>query len=102
MWHQLQTHVKINDANSLVEVWLDGAPVPALTRTDSLGVSPIGRIQLGDSSTTNVYDVAFDEVGVNTSFIDTTDSQAPSTPTGLAANATAPNSVNLTWNACHR
>jgi Bacterial Ig-like domain/Bacterial Ig domain/Calcineurin-like phosphoesterase len=99
VWHHLQTHVQINGASSLVEVWLDGVQAATLTKTDSLGTNPIGRIQLGDSSNTDVYDIALDEVAVNTSFIDTTDSQAPSTPTGLTANATAPNSVNLTWNA---
>ena len=99
VWHQLQTHVQINGTSSLVEVWFDGTQAAALSKTDSLGTSPIGRIQLGDSSTTDVYDIALDEVGVNTSFIDTTDAQAPSTPAGLTANATAPNSVNLTWNA---
>src|SRR5215213_2307639 len=99
VWHQLQTHVQINGASSLVEVWLDGVQAAVLTKTDSLGTNPIGRAQLGDSSTTDVYDVVFDNVAVNTSFIDTTDSQAPSAPTSLTANATAPNSVNLTWNA---
>src|SRR5205085_1085403 len=51
------------------------------------------------NSTSNVYDIALDEVGVNTSFIDTSDGQAPSIPTGLTATASAPHIVNLAWNA---
>jgi chitodextrinase len=98
-WHQLQTHVQINGASSLVEIWFDGTRSSTLSKTDSLGVAPIGRLQLGDSSGTDVYDITLDEAAANTSFINTIDSQAPTTPNGLTANATAPNSVNLSWNA---
>lgn len=100
VWHQLQTHVHIDTASGaagLVEVWYDGMQV--FSKTESLGTGQIGRIQLGDSSSTNVYDIALDQVAANTSFIDTTDSQSPSVPTGLVATATAPNAVHLTWNA---
>jgi chitodextrinase len=100
-WHAVQTHVHINGASSQIEVWYDGALVPALSVTTNLGSLDIGRLQLGDNSATDgaSYDVALDEVGVNTSFIDTTDAVSPSQPTGVSASATAPNSVNLTWNA---
>jgi fibronectin type 3 domain-containing protein len=99
VWHQLQVHLQINGASSLVEVWLDGTQAATLTKTDSLGTNPIGRIQLGDSSATDVYDIAYDEIAANNSFINTTDSVPPSAPTGVSANATGPNSVNLTWDA---
>ncbi len=98
-WHQLQTHLKINGASSLVEIWLDGSQVAALSKTDALGTNPIGRLQLGDSATTDVYDITFDDVSANTSFINTIDSQAPTTPAGLTASASAPNAVSLSWNA---
>jgi Big-like domain-containing protein/calcineurin-like phosphoesterase family protein/fibronectin type III domain protein len=104
VWHQVQTHVHIDpntSANGQLEVWLDGALVGALSTSVSLGTLPIGIVQLGDNSGTSTatYDIALDEVAVNTSFIDTTDSQSPSTPNGLMATASAPNVVNLTWNA---
>ena len=49
VWHELQVHVTIAGASSLVETWYDGAVIGALTRTDSLGTNPIGRLQLGDN-----------------------------------------------------
>jgi hypothetical protein len=69
VWHEAQVRVLINGASSQVEVWLDGARISALSRTDSLGTTAIGRILLGDSSTGRSYDVAFDDVAVHTSFI---------------------------------
>jgi chitodextrinase len=102
VWHQVQSHLHIdptNGASDQIEIWYDGALASALSVTDNFGTVAIGRVRVGDSQTTDIFDEALDEVGVNTSFIDTTDSQPPSTPTGLAASATAPNAVHLTWNA---
>jgi len=102
VWHQVQTHVHIDPvtpANGQIEIWYDGVLVNALSGTANFGTTPISGIRVGDSQASDIYDEALDDVAVNTSFIDATDSQAPSTPTGLAANATAPNSINLTWNA---
>jgi chitodextrinase len=99
VWHELQTHLLINGTSSQIEVWYDGVLVPSLSVTDNFGANPIGRLQLGDSSTANVYDIALDEVGFNPTFIDLSDSERPSIPTGLAATASAPHIVNLTWNA---
>ncbi|HEY3312200.1 MAG TPA: Ig-like domain-containing protein [Anaerolineales bacterium] len=99
-WHQLQTHLRINGTSSQVEVWLDGLPATGLNSTTaSLGTAPITRIQLGDSATTDVYDISLDDVVASNSFINTIDSQAPSKPTGLVASASAPNSVSLSWTA---
>ena len=98
VWHQLQTHLLINGTSSLIEIWYDGELVPALSITGNLGTSPIGRVHLGDSSTSNIFNIALDEVGVNPSFIEVDDTFPPSTPTGLTAVASAPHIVNLTWN----
>jgi hypothetical protein len=98
-WHEVQTHLLINGASSQIEIWYDGQLVPALSATADFGINPIGRVHVGDTSTTNIYNIALDEVGVNNSFIEVSDSQAPSTPTGLVATAAAPHIVNLTWNA---
>jgi hypothetical protein len=70
VWHDLQTRVLINGAASQTEVWLDGVRIDALSKTESLGTTPIGRIQLGDNSTARTYDVALDDVQVNMNIID--------------------------------
>ncbi len=69
VWHEAQVRVSINGSASQTEVWLDGAPISTLSKTESLGTTSIGRIQLGDSSTGHSYDVAFDDVAVDSSFI---------------------------------
>lgn len=98
VWHELQTRLSINGTSSQIEVWYDGELIPSLSVTANLGSSPIGRIHLGDSSASNIYNIALDEVGLNTSFIEVNDLQPPSVPTSLAATASAPHIVNLTWN----
>jgi len=65
-WHEVKLHVKVSGTTSQVEVWLDGAQVTDLTRTDSLGATAIDRLELGDRSTTNSYTIAFDEVIADT------------------------------------
>jgi hypothetical protein len=57
--------VKVAGASSEVAVVLDGAPIPALTKTVALGSTSIGRLVLGDSVKGRRYDVAFDDVGVS-------------------------------------
>src|SRR6266508_1289648 len=69
VWHDLQIRVLINGSASQTEVWLDGNRIDALSKTDSLGTTPIGRIQLGENSTGRTYDIAFDGVEVDTIFI---------------------------------
>ncbi len=66
VWHTLQAHVTVADASSQVETWLDGAPVAALTLTQSLGTDPTGVIQLGENASGKTYDVRFDDVSVDT------------------------------------
>jgi chitodextrinase len=64
-WHTLRVHFVVGGVTaSLEEVWLDGVKVDALTRTDTLGTTPIGTVQLGESSTARTYDVAYDDVRV--------------------------------------
>jgi hypothetical protein len=68
-WHDLQVHVLVNGAASQVEIWLDGASV--LSQTQSLGSTPIGRVELGDPAAGRSFDVAFDNVCVDAEFITT-------------------------------
>jgi len=64
VWHKLELHTVVNGAASQTETWLDDQPVADLTRTESLGTTPIGRIQLGENIAGRSYDVAFDDVNV--------------------------------------
>jgi hypothetical protein len=68
-WHDLQVRVLLNGTAGEVEFWLDGIRVTDLARTETLGLTPIGRVQLGDEASGHVYDVAFDQVALATSFV---------------------------------
>ncbi len=83
VWHQLDAHLQFNGASSLIEVWYDGAQVAALSRTDNFGTNAIGGIQLGDLQSTDVYNIDFDDISANASFINT---GSVSTPTPGATN----------------
>ena len=45
---------------------LDGSRIAALSTTGSFGTTSIGRVQLGENGTGKTYDVAFDDVAVDT------------------------------------
>ncbi len=72
VWHDLQVRARINESAGQTEVWLDGVRVGALSKTESLGATAIRRIQVGENSTARTFDVAFDNVTVNSSFIEMT------------------------------
>ena len=94
-WHTAQMRVRVNDAASRTDVWLDGAKIDALSRDDSLGTAPIGRIQLGDDATGKSYDVDFDEVTADT--VEIPDTTPPEAPSGLTATVGRLGEVRLGW-----
>jgi hypothetical protein len=94
VWHELQVHVLVNGASSREDVWLDGTVMPALSRPDTLGSTPVGRIDLGDHVSRRTFDVAFDDVALDPSFIDTA---PPSVPTGLVVSSYSDHAVDLSW-----
>jgi glucose/arabinose dehydrogenase/PKD repeat protein len=63
-WHLLAVHAKVNGSSGLTEIFLDGTKLTELSRTESLGTTPIGRIQLGDNQSGRSFDVAYDDVAV--------------------------------------
>jgi large repetitive protein len=67
-WHDLEVRA-VNGASGMVEVWLDGVKVDALTKAMDLGGSAIAHVQIGDSGAKRTYDVAFDDVAADESFI---------------------------------
>jgi parallel beta-helix repeat protein len=81
-WHTLETHVSINGASGLVETWLDGVRVDALSRIENLGANGVGVVQIGDSSSGRTFDVVFDDVEANDACIGTCPGESPTaTPT---------------------
>ena len=66
-WHSVELHLVVNGTASTIEVWLDGNPVSALTmQTANLGSALIGQLQLGENQTGRTYDIAFDDLVVQT------------------------------------
>jgi hypothetical protein len=68
-WYEIQIRVRINGRASAIAVWLNGEPIDSLDQTVWLGTSNIGRIELGDSSGSRIFDAIFDDVAVDSSFI---------------------------------
>jgi hypothetical protein len=68
LWHSVELHLIVNGTSSTIEVWLDGNLVPALTSqaAASLGTALIGQVQIGENQVGRSYDVAFDDVVVQT------------------------------------
>lgn len=81
VWHELQVRILVNGAASETEVWFDGARVNGLSGTCNLDTNPIGRIEIGESGTGRIYDVAFDDVAVDSDFIASSFVPATITPT---------------------
>src|SRR6266576_1070333 len=98
-WHVLELHLNIT--TGVVEVWLDGVAVPDLTfSSTNLGTAAMGVLQVGDTATSGTWDVILDDAAFGTSRLGPGgDSVAPSVPANVAANATSPFSVQLTWDA---
>jgi fibronectin type 3 domain-containing protein len=97
-WHTLQAHAFLNGNASQTETWLDDVKISALSKTESLGTTPIGRVQLGENSTGRAYDIAYDTVLVDTSFIET-DTSPPSTPGGVTVTPGSPTEISVSWDA---
>ena len=98
-WHALELHVNVTTGT--VEVWLDGAPVPALGATNAnLGVAPVGILQIGESQTGQTYDVVYDDAAFGASRLGPSgDTSPPTTPGAPTAVATSPFSVQVDWTA---
>ncbi len=100
-WHELQVRLRVNGTSSQTQVWYDGAQVPGLSKTESLGISPIGRLQLGESAAGNTYDMAFDAVIADVACIgscpvpgDPTATPSPTEPTPTATATNTPPPAN--------
>lgn len=94
-WHEIQVHVQFAGIGGQVAVWYDGAPIKALTQTEALGTTPIGRVQIGASVTGDSFDVAFDDIVAATQFIPPTfGMETPASATSATANTNADGTTN--------
>jgi hypothetical protein len=93
-WHEVQVHLVVNGANGLVELWYDGSLVSS--KSENLGTTGIGRVQVGDNASGKTYDVAFDDVDVSTSFVQgafvppPTDTATPESATAVPTSTATP------------
>jgi YD repeat-containing protein len=65
-WHQVAVHLVVQGATSTVEVFLDGARLNDLSKTDTYGTTPVGQVVAGESTTGRAYDTLIDDVSVDT------------------------------------
>jgi hypothetical protein len=68
-WYDVQMHVIINGASSLVEVWVNGTKIDSLTKTQNLGAAPLGKVEIGDSHTGRNFVTVYDNVVASNSFV---------------------------------
>lgn len=61
-WHEIRLRFVIDGTSSTTEVWFDGVLVGALGGTRDLGTTSIGRIQIGDNNNGRTFDIAWDDV----------------------------------------
>ena len=87
-WHELQVRGRMTGSTGgETAVWLDGVRVDSLTTTQYFGSNLIGRLQLGENGENLTFDVAFDDVTVDTQFI-------PSGPTPTITPTFTPTSTS--------
>ncbi|HEY7035040.1 MAG TPA: DNRLRE domain-containing protein [Thermomicrobiales bacterium] len=66
-WHDLQIHFRSGGNRGLVEIWSDGNLL--FSDTARTGTTGIAAVQLGDDATDRAFDVAFDDLGIDTTCI---------------------------------
>jgi hypothetical protein len=97
-WHELELHASVNGTSSLVEVWLDGTQITALTSTLSLGTTPVGAVQLGTrGAVIGGFDAGFDAVTFDTVRIGGGTPTPPATPTNLHEVSHTSSTASIAW-----
>jgi len=85
-WHELQVLVDTTSDTGNIRLWLDQAELTTLRQNAWLGHDKIHVIDLGDNSSSQHSDIAYDDVAVDTSFI-SSDRSADPVPGVLVAHA---------------
>lgn len=94
VWHSLRLQVHVAGAASQTEVWLDGASIPALDTTASLGTAAVTKVDIGDPTTKRSFTLRFDDVSVTEVVVD---ASPPTAPSYLTAAASSAHRVDLSW-----
>jgi hypothetical protein len=94
-WHEVQVRARVAGNDSEVAVWFDEQNVPELSQKLGLGSNTIGRIELGDNSAGHTFDVLFDDLIVDTSYIDP--NQQPDPIAGTLVVRAYPNVAGITF-----
>lgn len=95
-WHEVEIRVLVGTSGR-ADVWYDGSPVTALSRTGNFGTNPMTRLMIGDN-TARTFDLAIDDVSVATESLPG-DGVPPTTPLGLVATPQGSSRVDLIWDA---
>jgi hypothetical protein len=96
-WHLVELHVFVSGTGSVIEVWLDGVRVSDLSGPVTLGSSPVGVLQIGETAT-QTWDALFDDVAFGTSRLGmAADSTPPSVPANVTAIAPTSFAVQVGW-----
>jgi hypothetical protein len=70
VWHEVELRARVDGSLGETEVWYDGGRVADLSLRQSLGTTLMGRLQIGESTSSRSYDIAFDDVAAAPSYID--------------------------------
>ncbi|MEO8285683.1 MAG: hypothetical protein ABI670_04560 [Chloroflexota bacterium] len=94
-WHELQVHLHVDTVGgqSQTETWFDGVRLSDLSRTEAIGTTATGKLQLGDTSGGYARDIAYDDVVASTGFVGGTPVPT-STATPVPTTTTAATSTN--------
>ena len=65
VWRRIDVHLKPAATSGLVEVWVNGAKIAALSQTANFGSAAIGMLDLGEQTPGRSFDQAFDDVGLD-------------------------------------
>ncbi len=65
----MQLRARVDGGLGQTEVWYDGARIADLSLQQSLGTTPLARLQMGESTSARSYDMVFDDVAAGTSYI---------------------------------
>jgi fibronectin type 3 domain-containing protein len=91
-WHELELHANVS--GGLLDVVLDGASVITASGVN-LGSNPIGRLELGETTSGRTFNVVFDNVVADPTSI--AGSGGPGSPANLHTTAATGTHVDLAW-----